>query len=93
MSLCEAVSILGLRLPVYSWSYGNLPARLRENEPFVLKVHGDIHHLEDIVLTNDSYRSILNDPRLNADLTALLGVSMPLFLGCGMDDLDLKLIL
>jgi len=74
--------------------YPELSAVLRDNEFYVLKVHGTIDRIETIILGRSDYREVIHDNQAyRSYLRNLFSSSTVLFLGFGLIDPDLMLLL
>jgi hypothetical protein len=61
---------------------------------FILKAHGDIDHKDSIVLSEKSYRDVLyREPAYRAALNTIFIAKTVLFIGAGLGDTDVKLVL
>jgi class 3 adenylate cyclase len=78
---------------VYSRSFRSLANRIQEQARFILKLHGDIHYIDDLVLAREDYDEILQDKNLLSSLGVLLRSAMPFWIGYGLADPDLQLLL
>ena len=57
----------------------------------LLKLHGDLHHPDRLVVTEDDYDSFLDRfPLIATYLASLLVVKTPLFIGYSLDDPDFR---
>ena len=81
------------QIPSYSRSYRHFGARLQDRDQFVFKLHGDIHHREDIVLAREDYAELVNDRAIQEPLRNLFGTSKILWIGYGHQDPDLDLLI
>jgi hypothetical protein len=71
-----------------------LSAALRTGEFYVLKAHGTIDRMDTIVLGRRSYRDLIHsNPPYRQHLTSLFSGKTVLFLGFGLTDPDLLLLL
>lgn len=71
-----------------------LSAALRTGEFYVLKAHGTIDRMDTIVLGRKSYRDVIHaNPPYRQHLTSLFSGKTVLFLGFGLTDPDLLLLL
>lgn len=71
-----------------------LSAALRSGEFYVLKAHGTIDRVDTIVLGRRSYRDLIHaNPPYRQHLTSLFSGKTVLFLGFGLTDPDLLLLL
>jgi len=77
----------------YSWSYEHLARRVQGRTPFILKVHGDLHHPDDIILAREDYTRELFTSRAREALRSLFGTSQLFWIGYGHNDPDLDLLL
>lgn len=67
---------------------------IRSKDNVIIKAHGCIDKTEDIILTRSDYFNIKRDfSYFYHVLNSLLTVNTVLFLGCGMSDPDIQLIL
>jgi hypothetical protein len=74
--------------------YPELSAALRTGEFYVLKVHGTIDRIQTIVLGRSDYRDVMHaNPPYRQFLTTLFSTKTVLFLGFGLTDPDLLLLL
>lgn len=80
-------------LPAYSWSSADVPARLAAHTPLVLKIHGDLDHPRDIIVTRADYAGPYATSPTRQALGALIKSSRPLWIGYGHNDPDLDLFL
>lgn len=85
----------GLLPPTYTFQdAADAAAALSHERFFVLKAHGDIDRKDSIVLTKRDYRDITHrQPGYRAVLNAIFITKTVLFVGCGMTDPDITLIL
>lgn len=61
--------------------------------PILLKIHGDLHHPNRLVATEEDYdRFISSNPMLSTYLANLLITRTPLFIGYSLDDADFRQI-
>lgn len=70
-----------------------LAACIQDHRQFILKLHGDVHHVEDIVLAREDYEALLADETLRTSLQTLFRASKPFWVGYGLADPDLALVL
>jgi hypothetical protein len=71
-----------------------LSAALRSCEFYVLKVHGTVDRIQTVVLGRSDYRKVMHaNPTYRQCLTVLFSVKTVLFLGFGLTDPDLLLLL
>jgi LmbE family N-acetylglucosaminyl deacetylase len=71
-----------------------LSAALRTDEFYILKAHGTIDRMETIVLGHRSYRDVIHSNRpYRQHLTSLFSGKTVLFIGFGLTDPDLLLLL
>lgn len=74
--------------------YPELSATLRSAEFYVLHVHGTIDRIETVVLGRSDYRQVMHaNPAYRQHLANLFGSKTFLFLGFGLTDPDLLLLL
>lgn len=74
--------------------YPELSASLRSSEFYVLKVHGTIDRIETIILGRNDYREVMHaNPAYRQYLMALFSTKTVIFLGFGLTDPDLLLLL
>jgi hypothetical protein len=74
--------------------YPELAMALRSGEPYLLKTHGTIDRIETIVLGTKDYREVMhNNPAYRQYLRTLFSSKTVLFLGFGLTDPDLNLLL
>ncbi|ATB48759.1 SIR2 family protein [Corallococcus macrosporus] len=67
---------------------------LRMGRRIILKVHGTIDHPESIIITRSEYaRSRIKDYAFFKVVDSLLLINTTIFLGCGLSDPDVQLIL
>lgn len=70
-----------------------LAAALRES-PYLLKLHGDISRIDGVVLGSSDYRQIIHaNPACRKHLSTLFATRTVLFVGYGLGDPDLLLLL
>lgn len=81
--------------PVYSYrNTASLARLLGESRFFILKIHGDIDDVESLILTRQDYRNaIFNNAACRATIFNLFASYSFLFLGFGINDPDLNLVL
>lgn len=71
-----------------------LSAALRSGEFYILKVHGTIDRVETVILGEKDYQDIMHaSPAYRQHLASLFSTKCVLFLGFGLTDPDLKLLL
>ncbi len=71
-----------------------LSGALRSKDFFILKAHGTIDRTETIILTQKDYRKLINSkPAYRQFLKNLFTQKTALFIGVGMTDPDLLLLL
>jgi len=71
-----------------------LPRLASERRFFIFKIHGDADNVESIVLTKRDYREIIhNNEVYRTALSQILATHTALFVGYGLRDHDLNLIL
>ncbi len=74
--------------------YPELSAALRTGEFYVLKVHGTIDRIETVILGRSDYREVMHaDSAYRQHLMTLFSVKTVIFLGFGLTDPDLLLLL
>jgi hypothetical protein len=74
--------------------YPELSATLRTGEFYILKVHGTIDRIQTIVLGRSDYRDVMHaSSSYRQHLTTLFSTKTVLFLGFGLTDPDLLLLL
>ena len=74
--------------------YPELSAALRSGEFYVLKVRGTIDRIQTVVLGRSDYREVMHaNPAYHQHLMTLFSVKTVLFLGFGLTDPDLLLLL
>lgn len=79
---------------ILTWKHGSRILELvRNGEPGVVKLHGDINGDDGIILTKNHYRSLSSDLAFTAVLKALLSTRTFLFIGCSMTDPDIFALL
>ncbi len=67
---------------------------LSQEKFFILKAHGDIDHKDSIVLSEKDYRDVLyREPAYRAALNTIFIAKTVLFVGAGLGDTDVKLVL
>ena len=67
---------------------------LYQEKFFILKAHGDIDHKDSIVLSEKDYRDVLyREPAYRAALNTIFIAKTVLFVGAGLGDTDVKLVL
>jgi len=78
-----------------SWVEHHRPqANLGREREFILKLHGTLHDANTWILTRDQYdRAMYADPRHQPIFRALMLGAPMLFVGFGLDDLDLNVVL
>jgi SIR2-like protein len=82
----------GVLPPVYQWSSPQLVERIQQDEPLIVKVHGDINSLADMVLTREEYAAARFTERTRDALRMLFGSRPVFWLGYGHNDPDLDLL-
>ncbi len=71
-----------------------LSAALSSNEFYILKVHGTIDRVETVILGEKDYQEIMHaSPAYRQHLASLFSTKCVLFLGFGLTDPDLQLLL
>jgi hypothetical protein len=74
--------------------YPELSAALRSGEFYVPKVHGTIDRIETVILGQSDYRDVMHaKPAYRQHLTILFSTKTVLFIGFGLTDPDLLLLL
>lgn len=76
-----------------SWSDSRLAVAIRNNTPFILKLHGDVDHTADLILAREDYDGVLHNESLRGSLRTLFGGATPFWIGYGHSDLDLDLLI
>jgi hypothetical protein len=67
---------------------------LRRKEPILLKMHGSVDKIEEVILTRRDYTMLRNQGRTALEvLQALMMTRVALFVGYGMRDPDIQLIM
>lgn len=92
MLLEESVRDLG-GVDSRSRSDRHIGTRIQEGKPLVLKLHGDIQHPEDIVLSSDDYAAAMHGDRHRGSILALLQTHRSFWVGCGHRDRNLDFLL
>lgn len=89
---CNAVAQAGFKvLPYYSGSLGD---EIRSDTRLIIKAHGSIDEIARMVFTKAEYHAAKeNHASFYAILRALLLTNTCIFIGCGLDDPDVLLIL
>jgi SIR2-like domain len=90
--LCLATSSVGYKtIPYYS---GDLADELRSDTSLIIKAHGTIDSISQMVFTKDEYHAAKSKyPRFYETLRAIFLTHTAVFIGCGMDDPDILLML
>lgn len=91
--LIEEATLSGTSLPAYSNSYEYLGERIRDGKQFAFKLHGDINHKEDIVMSRSDYARVMNSCSSRDAMDGLLKTKVCFWLGYGHADPDLDLLL
>lgn len=74
--------------------YPELSGALRSGEFYVLKVHGTVDRIETIILGQSDYREVMHaNPAYRQHLKTLFSTKTVMFLGFGLTDPDLMLML
>ncbi|MBI1927490.1 SIR2 family protein [Candidatus Poribacteria bacterium] len=74
--------------------YPELSAALRSSEFYVLNVHGTINRIETVILGQSDYRDVMHaNPAYRQHLMTLFSTKTVLFIGFGLTDPDLLLLL
>lgn len=84
---------VNVRPPVFCWSHDDWPRVAQRGEPFILKLHGDIHHTERIILAREDYSQVRFSANARPALKAMFMQSIPFWVGYGHNDPDLDLVL
>lgn len=89
---CTATSTVGFKVvPYYSQSLGD---EIRSDTSLVIKAHGSINEISKMVFTKAEYHKAKEEhASFYAILKALLLTNTCVFIGCGMDDPDVLLLL
>lgn len=79
---------------VHEYKSGSITADIRRNEPVLLKIHGSVDHIEDVVLSRRDYADVRHRGRHAMEVIHALMLTRPaLLLGYRLHDPDLQLIL
>lgn len=79
---------------VLSYDSPKVASEVRRGKPILLKIHGTIDHLDDIVLTRSDYADVRSKGQHAFEvLRALFLTRCALFVGYGLDDPDVELVL
>lgn len=71
-----------------------LASRRRSDATLLVKFHGDVHHPNELVVTEDDYdRFLLNFPLLSTFVASLLITRVPVLLGYSAEDPDFRALL
>lgn len=96
-TLIEKAFVLDGKVP-NDLTYKDAPSindNLLEGRMFILKAHGDARRVpNEIVITEKDYRNIIyKEPAYQSVLQSLFSMCNILFIGCSLDDPELKLLL
>lgn len=71
-----------------------LTARMRRERTQLVKLHGDVHHPDELVVTEEDYEgSLTRFPILATYVASLLTTRVPVLIGYSLDDPDFRSIL
>ncbi|WP_448218393.1 SIR2 family protein [Endozoicomonas sp. 2B-B] len=89
---CESTSQEGYKVVTYDT--GNLGDHLRSDQRVIIKAHGTINDFQKMIFTKSQYHKAKADyPHFYEILKAILLTKTCIFIGCGMDDPDILLML
>ena len=89
---CESTSQEGYKVVTYDT--GNLGDHLRSDQRVIIKAHGTINDFQKMIFTKSQYhKAKAQYPHFYEILKAILLTKTCIFIGCGMDDPDILLML
>jgi signal transduction histidine kinase/FixJ family two-component response regulator len=75
-------------------NFAQLPKLASEKKFFILKIHGDVNDIDSVVLTKTDYaRMVYKNEAYRATISNIISTHTILFVGYGLGDYDLNLVL
>lgn len=91
---CEHAARGGAGYSIVSYYDKSLGDLIRTDERLIIKAHGTINNIPEMVFSRSQYHAAKRDhARFYTILQALLITNTCIFIGCGMDDPDINLLL
>lgn len=91
--LLEQAIAPSMSMPVFNHTDRNLAEHVKKDDPFILKIHGDINNPKEIIITREDYTNFINSDIAPSVLKSLLQYNYPFWIGYGHKDQNIDHLL